>query len=92
VKREVDPGEHLAVWHRANRLTGNDPASLYLRQRGFDGGEWPASLRWQARTRYYRGDAKSWTEHPAMLALFVARLWIGAKRPAGSVPAIEARA
>lgn len=72
VQREVDPRKHLEAWDRANRLCGVDPASVYLRNRGFTFDQPPASLRWLASARYYRDPkSKAWTEHPAMLALFV---------------------
>jgi len=57
-----------AIWQRAQRLTGNEPASWYLARRGLPHDS--PSLRFLPRFTYYHDD-KSKTEHPAMLALFV---------------------
>jgi putative DNA primase/helicase len=69
-QRGVDPAKHLETWKYANRLTGVDPASIYLRNRGVEFQCAPASLRWVSNARYYR-EQSSFTEHPAMIALFV---------------------
>lgn len=64
--------EKLAdVWHRAEKLNGSDPASLYLVQRGikFEG---PITAVRFLRSFPYFHDDKSRTDHPAMVSLFVA--------------------
>lgn len=57
-----------AIWQRAQRLTGSDPASWYLARRGLDHGS--PSLRFLPKFPYHHEDKRR-TEHPAMLALFV---------------------
>lgn len=73
VKREVDPARHMQQWQRANPLSGSDPASLYLRNRGLALRTMPACIRWVSNARWYPdpGKRNEYSEHPAMLGLFV---------------------
>jgi putative DNA primase/helicase len=59
-----------SIWGRAQKLTGSDPASWYLKRRGIWADEPPASLRWLPKFSYVHDD-KSKTEHPVMMSLFV---------------------
>jgi putative DNA primase/helicase len=57
-------------WQAARRLTGDDPASLYLARRGLVFDVPPVCLRWMENYPYHHDD-KAITKHPVMLALFV---------------------
>lgn len=69
-KRDTSLDTLASIWVRAQKLTGSDPASWYLKRRGLGMEEWPASLRWLPKFPYHHDD-KSKTEHPVMLAMFV---------------------
>lgn len=58
------------LWRSARKLTGEDPASLYLRQRGIVPAEYPVLLRFHPRSSYRHDDGKV-TQHPALLAKFM---------------------
>lgn len=58
------------LWLEANRLSGDDPASLYLAKRGITLAEYPTQLRYHSRVAYLHDD-KSLTYHPALLSKFV---------------------
>jgi len=67
-KRDTSLEALAAIWSRAQKLTGDDPASWYLARRGLPHDS--PSLRWLPKFTYVHDD-KSKTEHPAMLAMFV---------------------
>lgn len=67
-RRETSIDTLAAIWNRAQKLTGSDPASWYLSRRGLPIDS--PSLRWLPKFTYVHDD-KSKTEHPAMLAMFV---------------------
>jgi putative DNA primase/helicase len=67
-KRDTSLETLAAIWSRAQKLTGDDPASWYLARRGLLHDS--PSLRWLPKFTYVHDD-KSKTEHPAMLAMFV---------------------
>lgn len=69
-RRETSIDTLAGIWSRAQKLTGEDPASWYLKRRGVWTDEPPASLRWLAKFPYTHDD-KSKTDHPALLAMFV---------------------
>ncbi len=61
--------EHL--WRSGERLTGDDPASLYLRARGIDPVNTLLELRCAKRVKWSEKDQAT-SYHPAMVARFVA--------------------
>lgn len=73
--RPADPSRWSGKWQAAQKLMGNDPASLYLRNRGIDmGRNWPTQIRYMPSCVYWHdgeGDRRK-TMHPAMIAQFVA--------------------
>lgn len=58
-----------AIWAEAKPLTGMDPASKYLRQRGIRVAEGPQMIRYTMSTSY-RGKDGSRSRHCAMVARF----------------------
>ena len=60
----------MGLWKSGEKLTGDDPASRYLRSRGIILDEYPAMLRWIASAPYTHAPRKR-SYHPAMLALYV---------------------
>ncbi len=60
----------VAAWQRAQPLTANDPAGLYLARRGVDVAPWPTQLRYAAEAAYKHDDGSK-SFHPAMVAKFV---------------------
>jgi putative DNA primase/helicase len=71
--RRDDMGALAArIWNSSSKLTGDDPASLYLASRGLEfAGGYPSQLRYQPAASYVHED-KSRTSHPALIANFVA--------------------
>lgn len=68
-RRGIDPVVFVNQWRAAQHLSGEDPASWWLANRGIDLMEFPRVLRF-AQKATYRHDAKTTTQHPAMLSLF----------------------
>lgn len=65
------------LWRSSRRLTGDDPASLYLRHRGIAPAEYPTQLRFHPRSAY-RHETGKITHHPALVAKMVsadAKTW-----------------
>jgi putative DNA primase/helicase len=70
--RRDDMGALAArIWNSSSRLTGSDPASLYLASRGLEFGSYPSQLRYQPAASYVHED-KSRSTHPALIANFCA--------------------
>ncbi len=57
------------VWMDGNRLTGTDPASRYLEQRGLALSDYPSQLRYCSSLAYKHTDGAR-SRHPAMVAKF----------------------
>lgn len=70
-QRGIDPSTFVDMWRAARPLNGIDPPSKYLIGRGLAFEAFPSQLRFMPRMTYHHDD-KSKTNHPAMLALFVA--------------------
>lgn len=68
---EEQRDQMAALWRRASPLDGKDIASRYLERRGIVGPVPPLCVRWLDDLPHF-DDAKVRTEHPAMLAKFVA--------------------
>lgn len=69
--RSVDPKVYTDQWRAAQPLSGNDPASWYLKARGICPERWPNQLRFAPRMSYRHEDGRK-VQLPAMLALYVA--------------------
>jgi putative DNA primase/helicase len=60
----------ISIWDHAKPLTGLDPVSKYLTNRGIKLREPPKSIRWHSRLKFVHKDG-SRTVHHAMVAKFV---------------------
>jgi putative DNA primase/helicase len=70
-QRGIDPAVFVDMWRAARPLNGIDPPSKYLMSRGLSFDTFPSQLRFMPRMTYHHEDKRR-SEHPAMLALFVA--------------------
>lgn len=68
--RGVDPEIYRNLWRSSQPLSGNDPASWYLKARRIDLDTWPSQLRFAPRMTYRHEDGSK-TQHPALLAMFL---------------------